>query len=171
MSNKNIFQNYTRERAQAIVEFAIVLPILLMVLVGIFEAGRMLFFYAAVNNASREAVRYASAYGLSDTPGVAKYNDCAGIKDAARRSAFFVNYSITLKYDRGLTNTVPPVPISETTYCSGSVDTITVNSGDRITVEVTTTYRPMMRLLPIGNRTFTSKSSRTVLGILELSYP
>jgi Flp pilus assembly protein TadG len=54
------------ERAQAIVEFALVLPILMVVLVGMFEAGRMLYTYAAINNASREAVRFGSALGYDD---------------------------------------------------------------------------------------------------------
>ena len=56
------FQNQRTagKRAQAIVEFAIVLPILLMLLVGIFEVGRLIFMYAAVTNASREAARYGS---------------------------------------------------------------------------------------------------------------
>src|SRR4030095_776329 len=46
-----------QERAQAIVEFAIALPILMALLVGILEVGRMVFIYSAVNNASREAAR------------------------------------------------------------------------------------------------------------------
>jgi len=55
-------------RAQAIVEFAITLPILMALLVGILEVGRMVFIYSAVNNASREASRYASAVGLDTDP-------------------------------------------------------------------------------------------------------
>ena len=43
-----------RERAQAIVEFAIALPILMFMLVGIIEVGRLIYAYAAVINASRE---------------------------------------------------------------------------------------------------------------------
>src|SRR6266508_4193456 len=80
---------YLNQNAQAIAEFAIVLPILLMLLVGILEVGRMIFMYAAVNNASREAVRYASAVGLNSAGTVVKYNDCDGIRDRATRSAFF----------------------------------------------------------------------------------
>ena len=71
------------ERAQAIVEFAIVLPILMVVLVGMFEAGRMLYTYAAVNNASREAVRFGSALGYDDD-GYHKYRHCDGIRQMAR---------------------------------------------------------------------------------------
>lgn len=61
------------QRAQAIVEFAIVLPVLMMLLVGILEVGRLIYMYAAVNNASREASRYGSAIGLDDTGAYLKY--------------------------------------------------------------------------------------------------
>src|SRR5689334_11786940 len=72
-----IFRAKHTQRAQAIVEFAIVLPILMMILVGIFEVGRMLYTYAAVNNASREAARFGSALGFDDN-GYHKYKDCVG---------------------------------------------------------------------------------------------
>src|SRR5512139_2664111 len=77
-------------RAQAMVEFAIVAPILFLLLLGIFEVGRMMFLYAAVVNASREAVRFGSAVGYDDT-GVIKYKNCAGIREVARRSSYFLN--------------------------------------------------------------------------------
>jgi Flp pilus assembly protein TadG len=162
-------QKYFNEQAQAIVEFAIVLPILMAMLVGILETGRMVFFYAAVNNASREAVRYASAFGLNDTQTAVKYKDCAGIKQRAVRSAFFTNLTITITYDHG-----PGLSPYDT--CDGNIDTaVSVNSGtyssDRVNVSVSATYRPMVRLIPFGQHTFTSRSSRTVLGIVELAYP
>jgi len=50
-------------RAQAIVEFAIVLPILMMLLVGILEVGRMIYTYAVVTNASRDAARSPDRLG------------------------------------------------------------------------------------------------------------
>ena len=64
------------QHAQAIVEFALVLPILMVMLVGIFEVGRLLFIYTAVTNASREAARFGSALGYDDD-GYHKYKDCA----------------------------------------------------------------------------------------------
>lgn len=44
-------------RGQAIVEFALVLPIFVLVLVGIFDLGRAAYAYNTISNASREAVR------------------------------------------------------------------------------------------------------------------
>lgn len=158
----------SKERAQAIVEFAIVLPILLMILVGLLEVGRMIFQYAAITNASREAARYASAVGLADGTSYNKYQYCAGIKDVAKRAAFTSNLSdsdIAITYDHGTGG-------STFDTCDGSVDTgVSINTGtnfDRATVTITTVYRPMVNLVPIPQRTITSTSSRTILGILQL---
>lgn len=157
-------QKYSSQRAQAIVEFAIVLPILLVLLVGILEVGRLIFMYAAVNNASREAVRYASAVGVNDAGTVVKYNDCDGIRARARRSAFFVPLTITISHDTGPSTT-------STAYCSGSTGSLSISSGDRVTVEVKAHYKPMVNLIPISQRDLTSITSRTVLGILKLNAP
>lgn len=46
-------------RGQAIVEFVIALPILLFVIFGIIEFGRMVFAWMAVQNAARFGIRYA----------------------------------------------------------------------------------------------------------------
>jgi Flp pilus assembly protein TadG len=50
---------------QALVEFAIILPILLLILMGIVEFGMMLNSYLTVRNASREGARTAIV-GSSD---------------------------------------------------------------------------------------------------------
>ena len=57
-----------KSRAQAMVEFAIALPILLMLLYGILEAGRLMFLYSTVVTASRQAVRFGSATGEMGLP-------------------------------------------------------------------------------------------------------
>jgi Flp pilus assembly protein TadG len=49
-----------RHKGQALVELALVLPILILLLFGIIEFGRILNAYIMVSNASREAARYYS---------------------------------------------------------------------------------------------------------------
>jgi hypothetical protein len=44
---------------QSLVEFALILPIFVLVLIGIFDAGRAVYTYHTVNNAAREAGRHA----------------------------------------------------------------------------------------------------------------
>lgn len=48
------------ERGQAMTEFALVLPILLLILMGIVEFGRIFHAYIVINEAARDAVRYVS---------------------------------------------------------------------------------------------------------------
>lgn len=53
------------QKGQALVEFAIVLPILLMLVMGIIQFGMMLNSYLAIENASREGAR-AGIVGSTD---------------------------------------------------------------------------------------------------------
>ena len=46
-------------RGQTLVEFALILPVFILVLVGIFDFGRAIYAYNTISNASREAVRLA----------------------------------------------------------------------------------------------------------------
>jgi Flp pilus assembly protein TadG len=147
------------------VEFAIVAPILFALLFGVFEFGRMVFVYTAVTNASREAVRYASVVGYDDY-GEIKYKHCAGIREMARRSAYFMNLqdaAITIKYDHG-----PGTAVFHT--CTGDVDpAYFISSGDRVLVTVTGQYAPYTKLLPVSPRTVVSSSARTILGYVKLA--
>lgn len=48
-----------RERGQTLVEFALILPVFILVLMGIFDLGRAVYAFNTISNASREAVRLA----------------------------------------------------------------------------------------------------------------
>jgi len=47
-------------RGQSLVEFALILPVFVVILVGIFDGGRLVFAYNGVNNAAREGGREAT---------------------------------------------------------------------------------------------------------------
>lgn len=47
-------------RGQTLAEFALILPVFVVILVGIFDGGRLVFAYNDVNNAAREAGREAT---------------------------------------------------------------------------------------------------------------
>ena len=47
------------ERGQSLVEFALIVPIFILILLGIFDFGRAIVAYNTVNNAAREAGRLA----------------------------------------------------------------------------------------------------------------
>jgi hypothetical protein len=50
-----------------LVEFALVAPIFFLLLFAIIEGGRFIFFYQALNNATREGARYAIVHGSNSS--------------------------------------------------------------------------------------------------------
>ncbi len=159
-----------KKTAQAMVEFAIVLPILLLLLYGILEAGRLLFMYSTIVTASRQAVRYGSATGAGgdytsiggpNNSNVARYQDCYGIRLAANRVDYLNAFDHTgtdvlIQYDDGTT-------VTDT--CNGNADPDVHPAGNstRIVVTVTGHFHPIVRLVPFGDRKIEAKSARTIL--------
>ena len=52
-----------RSRGQAMVEFALVAPMLFLLIIGIIEAGRFVFLTEVMHNATKEGARYAIVHG------------------------------------------------------------------------------------------------------------
>ena len=48
-----------RQKSQALIEFALVSPVLLLLLFGVIDIGRAVFYYDTVNHAAREGARIA----------------------------------------------------------------------------------------------------------------
>jgi Flp pilus assembly protein TadG len=48
-----------KDRGQDLVEYAIVFPVLMLLVLGVFEFGRIIYSYNAISNLAREGVRYA----------------------------------------------------------------------------------------------------------------
>ena len=60
LSNK--LRMKTRNQGQGLVEFALVLPVLLVVVFGVFDLGRAYFTTIILTGAAREGARYLSVY-------------------------------------------------------------------------------------------------------------
>jgi hypothetical protein len=156
------YRAHAVEKAQTMVEFALILPLLLFIIFGLIEFGRLLAIYSMVTNSSRDAARYGAAAGDAGG-GVPHYLDCVGIREAARKSAILSPISdsaITISYDTG-----PGTPKISTTCPS----TVPIVLGSRIIVNVATNYEP---IVPLGNllKPFTINSStvRTILTNVEI---
>src|SRR3954467_9801682 len=86
MVMRALFRPRQRTRAQSMVEFALVLPILLLLVVGIIEMGYALFVYVEVQNAAREGARAAAVRAC---PNTISYQEIANLTRA--RMPVFVN--------------------------------------------------------------------------------
>jgi Flp pilus assembly protein TadG len=101
-----------KEIGQSLVEFALMLPILLLILAGVLDLGRMFYSYIAVTDAAAEGAAYAAIYP----------NDTTGIRD--RVVAASGGMAVI---DRNLVSVDCP-------RCP------TITTGDRITVTVQFSY-------------------------------
>ena len=147
-------------------EFMLALPVLLMLLYGIIEVGRLIFIFSSVANASRQAARYGSASGEVDN--VAFYQDCDGIREVANQSAFIIKFDkVNITYDRGINPDGTSIPITgidpNPNEDSCPIEDYTVRNGDRIIVQVSTTYEPILTILPIDPLDIVSASARSFL--------
>ncbi|MDF1515583.1 MAG: TadE/TadG family type IV pilus assembly protein [Anaerolineae bacterium] len=71
------------ERGQSLVEVALTLPILLMLLLGLFDLGRAYFILVELNDAADEGATYAAI----------RYTDVSGIQNRAVDAATMVKLS------------------------------------------------------------------------------
>lgn len=147
--------NRKKETAQGMVEFALVLPLLLLLSLGIIEVGRLMVIYASVSAGSREAGRYAAATGNSSA-GVPYYWDTAGITAAANRVALLTGASsVTVTYDKG-----PGTPSYTQSDVTGPTD---VALGDRVNIQVVSQYKPLFGIVPLKAFDISSVTTRTIL--------
>ena len=163
--------NRKGQRAQGLVEFALAFPVFLLIVLGIFEFGRLMFTYATVFTASREAARYGAT--------VTNAEDCAGMEAAARNISVLADVSnIMIYYDKGGTDlrsiareTDPAGSLSSLRECGTGTDEIVL--GDRIIVLVTTPYMPVVGpMVGIKNAfTISSLVSRTLVKEVKWQNP
>jgi hypothetical protein len=72
-----------RSRGQTLVEFALVLPMLLLFLLGILDLGRAVYAYSTISNAAREAARLAIVSQAQGTACPAETVECTAAQHAA----------------------------------------------------------------------------------------
>jgi TadE-like protein len=127
------------QRGQALVEFAIVFPLLLIVVFGIIDFGRALQTYITINNASREGARVGSINPGADVE--AKVRDAAGAfgddvgvvvsfpsgSDSGDSVVVDVDYDYTM---------ITPIVGMIATFTGGSLDdTITLSTSSDMRIE------------------------------------
>ena len=131
------------------VEFALVAPMFFLLLFGIIEAGRFIFYYETLNNATREGARYAIVNGAStigcpsgpaalgstpcDVPG---NNVIAKVRAAALGIGSAVTVTPTWTIDNG--------------------------RGSTVKVQATATYKTLVPLVPLPSITISAESSLVI---------
>jgi Flp pilus assembly protein TadG len=150
-----------RPRGQALAEFALIAPLFFLLLFGIIEVGRFIFYYEVLNNATREGARYAIVNGANSltrstgpaAPGTTS-DDPNGSDVVQRVRAAAI----------GVVGTSVAV---ERCWWYSACDFSTHGDGDNarsatVTVAASYTYSPLLPLVPLPSITVTAESSLVV---------
>jgi hypothetical protein len=143
-----------KDEGATLLEFGLILPIALLLLLGLAEGARFVSEKQAITTATREAARYGSTIGVTD--GIPHYADCAAIRDRATGSTPFdlTDTDVLITYDTGPAST--PIGLCPT---SGPFsDPEAIDSGDRIVVTVS---KPFTSSLPFLGSVFDMEISVT----------
>lgn len=143
-------------------EFALALPVFLLLIFGVIEFGRLLMTFSAVFSAAREAARYGAAVGDNGS-GTSYAHDCAGMQAAAVRVGFLggvdsSDVSISLRKADGTVYN---------DWCSRPGDP--TDLGDQIQVSVTSNFWSILPLVNLPNLPVSSSSSRTIVQNVEVN--
>ena len=153
-------QRYSRRHAgQGIVEFALVFPILLLLILGIIALGHLFVSYILTISASREAVRYAAVAGMNESGTLMRYRDCTGIRANALRIGGFAGIEpedVVVEYDNG-----PGTAVFAACPLGGTGPAL--SSGTRVLVTIDHQYSPLVPLVPIQPFAMHGESVRTVI--------
>ena len=168
-----------RTRGQSMVEFALTLPIFLLLLVSVFDLGHVVWANNAVSTAAREGARFAVVHGGTDSvrcPQGPLPSNWGGTTDPAATCGFAPSTLSPYSESReGIRNQVArwlsgsgaatiSVCYGNVTTCANDVDAVGATNvrGTRVTVTVTTTINLAAPAL-IGINGFTLSATSTML--------
>ena len=147
-----------KQYGQAMVEFALTLPVFLLAVIGVIELSRFFLVYSSVYTASREASRYGTSVGEDKT--LPNYMNCTEIATRAQDMGFFggVNAGEVVVYYESTPGTK-----------LGDCGTFEPKLGDRLVVEAQAEYIPLIAgfVLPDGI-TVSATNGRTIMKEIKL---
>lgn len=154
-------RGHPRTLGQALTEFAIVLPVFLLVLYSIIEFGRYVYAVQVVNNAAREGARYAITHGSlslcpsGPMPGLAP-NPCDPTGANVR--------AVVSRFAVGVTS--GPVSFPAQPGCAGGVANpcwpVDNGRGSDVTVVARTVFKTLIPVVPLPQITVDGSSSLVI---------
>jgi Flp pilus assembly protein TadG len=136
------------DAGQALVEFAIVLPVLLLFITGLFDVARAVWQENTLAYAAREGTRYAIVHGSASESPVGPTNTAPVVTTVRDAAVGVPNVSVTVDYpdlvgasacnDRGCRVSVdaraPFVPLPSQ-YLAGGAFQITLRGGSLLVIQ------------------------------------
>ncbi len=158
------FHKKNPQNAQGMVEFALVLPVLLLLIFGIIAFGHMMFSYSFTIAASREAARWGAAVGVTEN-GLPRFRDCDEMLETAVRVGAVAGVrpeSVVIEYDHG------PDSLAPYAACPPGGQGPDVNLSDRVIVTIVVNYQPIVPLVNIQPFPIRAETARTIIRSLPV---
>jgi Flp pilus assembly protein TadG len=149
-----------RDEGQALVEFALVAPVLILILFGIIDFGRALNYLNAETNLANVGARYASVIGTQSSNPICPACPSAtyGCTSGSASPTLFAYVQCQAQIDSNALASGMTVCLSDQTS-SGSY-----TSGDAVQVTVTYPYNYLSMIAKVSNKTtVTLTSSATMM--------
>ncbi len=140
-----------RRRAQSMVEFAMIAPLLFLFILGIIEMGYALFVYTSVQNAAREGARAAAVRPCADGAATAQIQAATRSRLPALVDTSLINPTVT--YSNG----------SATTADFGDTVTVTLAYQFQLLDPLTQRLIPQVNVNATASRDLTTGCSSTVV--------
>ncbi len=108
----SLLQRIKDTRGQSAVEFSLAAFLLVMLLLGVVEVGRMVLVYTTVANAARAGMRYAIVHGSDSPPTTSVQTEVKNFLSAAPMNTAATGLSISVTYPDtgGIARPIPPIP-------------------------------------------------------------
>lgn len=138
---------HERSRGQAMVEFAIAAPLVFLIILGLFDVGRLVFINNELSEAAREGARWGAVQGRAAA-------EFAG-DDAAVSDEVISRITVAPNPDVALSCGARRDPENVVGDC---------DSGDLLTIDVSSSVKPITPLVGdiIGPLVLTSQAQMTI---------
>lgn len=138
------------QRGLAMVEFAIALPLLLLLLLGVAEFGRMLFHYNSLLQASRDAARFAASNVWNATLGQLKMEGGSQTEINNALQAQVKNVAVygVPSALAGLKPAVPNLNVGQVTVSPMPLVGETPSTSSYVRVSIAYPFQPVLSVLP-----------------------
>ncbi len=176
--------NTGKRQGQGLVEFALILPVLLLMIMGIIDFGRALFTYGQASSQLREALRQAAAIGLPGG-GIPPYRDCPNMQALATKVYFARSITnFTIQYARtsgtkeaefkGTPGDFTGVGFDTCSYNlagngSGTYGPVDLANGDILRISETVSIDLLTPFVPTRTLTFQLQGQRTVITGIDVA--
>jgi hypothetical protein len=114
---KRLLKLGRRQEGVAAVEFAIILPVLMLLVLGGMDMGDMYFMQHVITNASREGARYAARYTGNPPPTSGQVSSYVTSSSGLDYSSFgFPNFTVSASYSGASPDEVVTVTVQANKY-------------------------------------------------------